>query len=69
MSATWGRNDTLRKTNSLDSPLKLSLHGALGSLVLRKVDIRQQGGGTWAPSGSQLGSKMCRLPCYLLMSK
>ena len=64
MSATWSRNDTLRKTNSLASPLKLSLHEALGSLVLRKVDIIQQGGGTWAPSGSQLGGKMCGLPCY-----
>ena len=48
---TWNREDTLSKTYSLASSLKLSVHEWFDSLVIRKIDIRQQLGGRWAPLG------------------
>lgn len=41
----WSREDTLSKTYSLASSLKLSVHGSFDSLAIRKIDIKQQGAG------------------------
>lgn len=43
MELSWNRNGTGSKTNSLDSLLKLNIHGVFDLIVLRSAEIKQQG--------------------------
>lgn len=45
MKLSSNRNGNVSKTNNLDSLLKLNIHGAFALIVLRNVEIIQQGQG------------------------